>query len=230
MTVLLKKSAARVLIVEDHPLYRERLSELINKEDDLEVCAEADNIQDALQCVRRSPAPDIVVLDITLNGANGLELLKQMRAEENATPVLVLSMHDDSLYSERSLRAGGQGYVNKMEAAAGIMRCIRRVLAGEICLSQEMTAKILGAIASTRRPLGGMSQLTDRELEIFELIGRGRTTREIGVRLNLGTTTIETYRARLKTKLNLENGTQLAHEAVRWVQSLHQSTEPLRAL
>jgi len=163
-----------------------------------------------------------VLLDITLSGGNGLELLKQMRAEEILTPVLVLSMHDDSLYAERSLRAGAQGYINKMEASAAIMAALRQVLAGEICVSRKIASKIISSAATNRRGLSGISQLTDRELEIFQLIGRGRTTREIGARLHLGITTIDTYRARLKTKLQLENGTQLAHEAVRWMQSVQQ--------
>ena len=210
----------RVLIVEDHPMFRERIAQLVAKEPDLKVCGEADNIQSALTLLRTAPRPDVVVLDISLRSGNGLELLKQMRAEGIATPVLVLSMHDDSLYAERSLRAGAQGYITKMEASAGVLAALRRVLAGEIHVSSKIASKIIGSVAAGRKELAGIAQLTDRELEIFELIGRGRTTREIATRLRLGTTTIETYRARIKAKLQIANTAQLTHEAVRWVQSL----------
>ena len=222
MRRLPEKPRSRVLIVEDHPLFRERVAELVHKEEDMQVCGEADNIQSALEVLRTPPPVDLVVLDISLRTGNGLELLKQMRAEEITTPVLVLSMHDDSLYAERSLRAGARGYINKVAASAGIMQAIRRVLAGEICVSDQFASNILASLASGRQELGGVAQLTDRELEIFELIGRGRTTREIGERLRLGLSTIDTYRARIKAKLQLQNTSQLTHEAVRWVQAFQQ--------
>ena len=220
MNDMAEPTPTRVLIVEDHPMFRERIAELVEKEPDLQVCGEADNIQSALTLLRASPAPHVVVLDISLRSGNGLELLKQMRAEGITTPVLVLSMHDDSLYAERSLRAGAQGYITKMEASAGVLAALRRVLAGEIHVSSKVATQLIRAAASGRRDLAGIAQLTDRELEIFELIGRARSTREIATRLRLGTSTVETYRARIKTKLLLENTAQLTHEAVRWVQTL----------
>jgi DNA-binding NarL/FixJ family response regulator len=222
MTPVVVPPRARVLIVEDHPIFRERVAELVNKEPDMEVCGETDNIQRALELLRSATPPDVVVLDITLRTSNGLELLKQTRAENITTPALVLSMHDDTLYAERSLRAGARGYVNKIVASAGIINAIRRVLAGEIVVSNNVASRIMSGLATGRASLTGVTQLTDRELEIFELIGRGRTTREIGSRLRLGTTTIDTYRARIKSKLQLQNTSQLTHEAVRWVQSLQQ--------
>jgi len=210
---------ARVLIVEDHPMFRERLRDLIDKEADLEVCGEADNIQQALQLLRACERIDIVMLDITLRSGSGLELLKQMKAEQLDTPVLVLSMHDEALYAERSLQAGAKGYITKYEASPRVMAAIRQVLAGEICVSSKVASKILGSLAGGPRKLSGVEQLTDRELEVFELIGHGRTTREIGTRLRLGITTVDTYRARIKTKLQIENSSQLVHEAVRWVEA-----------
>lgn len=214
---------SRVLIVEDHPMFRERLRELIDKESDLEVCGEADNIQAALELLRMPEPVDVVVLDITLRSGSGLELLKQMQAEHLATPVLVLSMHDEALYAERSLRAGAKGYITKYEASPRVMTAIRQVLGGEVYLSSKIATKILGGLTGGPRKLSGVEQLTDRELEVFELIGRGRTTREIGARLHLGTTTVDTYRARIRTKLQIENSSQLVHEAVRWVEAGHQT-------
>ena len=219
-------SKSRVLIVEDHPMFRERLRELIDKEPDLEVCGEADNIQSALELLRLHAPVDIVMLDITLRSGSGLELLKQMKAEELRTPVLVLSMHDEALYAERSLHAGARGYITKYEASARVMAAIRQVLAGEVCVSSKIASKILGSLAGGARKVRGVEQLTDRELEVFELIGRGRTTREIGARLHLGMTTVDTYRARIKTKLQIENSSQLVHEAVRWVEVGHPTVRP----
>ena len=210
---------SRVLIVEDHPMFRERLRELISREPDLTVCGEADNIQTALHILRGLPAVDVVVLDITLRSGSGLELLKQMRAEQIEAPVLVLSMHDEALYAERSLRAGAKGYITKYEASPLVMTALRTVLAGEVYTSSKVDSKILSSLAGGARKLSGVEQLTDRELEVFELIGQGKTTRAIGARLRLGVTTVDTYRARIKTKLQIENSSQLVHEAVRWVEA-----------
>jgi DNA-binding NarL/FixJ family response regulator len=214
-----EKRESNVLIVEDHPMFRERLRELIDKEPGLNVCGEADNIETALAVLRGRASVDVVVLDITLRNGSGLELLKHMKAEHLSTPVLVLSMHDESLYAERSLLAGAKGYLTKYEASPRVMAAIRQVLAGEVCVSTKITAKILDGVTNGHRKLSGIEQLTDRELEVFELIGRGRTTREIGRALRLGTTTIDTYRARIKTKLAIQNSSQLVHEAVRWVEA-----------
>jgi DNA-binding NarL/FixJ family response regulator len=206
----------RVLLVEDHPMFREQLAHLINKEPDMCVCAEADNTRDALKLLQSSSA-DIVIVDLTLKGGSGLELLKDLKAQQMAVPVLVLSMHDELLYAERVLRAGARGYISKHETSNEVMAAIRKVLSGEIYLGARMASRVLESFSAQPRAQNGVSQLTDRELEIFELIGHGRTTREISSRLHLGMSTVDTYRARIKTKLNLENASQLAHEAIRWV-------------
>ncbi|MEO8043492.1 MAG: response regulator transcription factor [Spartobacteria bacterium] len=206
-----------VVIVEDHPMFRERLAELINRESDLEVCGEADNIRDGFDLITRGGA-QVAIVDITLQGSSGLELLKNLRAAGVEIPVLVLSMHDESLYAERVLRAGAKGYITKSEASARIMTALRQVLAGEIYLSAKMATKLLGQIAGGGDAAIGLDRLTDRELEVFQLIGCGQTTREISEVLSLGAATVETYRARIKEKLQLENGARLQQEALRWVQ------------
>ena len=157
-------------------------------------------------------------MDISLPGTGGLELIKQSRALSVKTPILVLSMHDETLYAERAFRAGANGYITKRQPASEIVTAIRRVLAGEVYLSAEMTAGVLsnlpqGGIKNVPRPI---DRLTDRELEVLELIGRGRTTREIAETLSLGVATIDTYRARIKEKMNFRNAVELQHFAVRW--------------
>jgi DNA-binding NarL/FixJ family response regulator len=211
-------SVIRVLIVEDHPLLCERLVELINRQPDMFVCATADNIADGLFFIR-SMQPQLIVLDITLKGPSGLELIKEVAAQHIDVPMLVLSMHEEMLYAERALRAGARGYISKQESSDHILAAIRQVLSGQTYLSPQMTSKIVRTFSGGPTQIAGIAGLTDRELEVFQLIGCGHTTREIGARLNLGASTVETYRARIKTKLNLENATQLSHEAVRWVQS-----------
>jgi DNA-binding NarL/FixJ family response regulator len=207
----------RVVIVEDHPMFREQLRLLIEKEEDLIVCGEADNAADGLKLIQKS-RPHLAIVDITLRGSGGLDLLKDLRCHEIDLPVLVLSMHDESLYAERALRAGARGYITKQEASAKVMIAIREVLRGEIFLDSAVMRRILGKVvhngADARSPI---DRLTDRELEVFELIGEGRTTREIGCRLRVGLTTVDTYRARIKEKLQLENAARLHSEASRWV-------------
>lgn len=205
-----------ILLVEDHPLFREQLAHLINKEQDMAVVGQVDNTGDALQAIETLP-PDIVIVDLSLKGPSGLELVKDMKARQMTTPVLVLSMHDELLYAERVLKAGARGYITKNEASREVMSAIRKVLGGEIYVTQRISSRILENLATGPERKNGVSLLTDRELEIFELIGRGRTTREISQSLHLGTSTIDTHRARIKTKLRLENSSQLAHEAIQWV-------------
>lgn len=213
---------ARVVIVEDHPMFRERLAHLISKEPDMLVAGEADNIRNGFELIVNSAA-DLGIIDITLKGASGLELIKNLKAAGVGVPLLVLSMHDESLYAERVLRAGARGYITKHEASSKIMTALRQVLAGEIYLGTSMATRLLGSLDSRHDcPSTGVSRLTDRELEVFEMIGRGRTTREIGAALSLGGATVETYRARIKEKLALENAAQLRHEATRWVQATEQ--------
>jgi DNA-binding NarL/FixJ family response regulator len=210
---------AAVVLVEDHPMFRERLAELINKEPDLEVCGEADNIRDGFDLITQRGA-QVAIIDISLQGASGLELLKNLKAASVTIPVLILSMHDESLYAERALRAGARGYITKNEASAKVMTALRQVLAGEIYVGTKAATKILANLSHASQGRSGMERLTDRELEVFEKIGRGRTTREIGIQLGVGAATVETHRSRIKEKLQLENGAQLQREALRWVQAI----------
>jgi DNA-binding NarL/FixJ family response regulator len=207
-----------VVIVEDHRMFREHLTRLINKADGMRVCGEADNIRDGFALIKQA-RPTIAIVDITLEGSSGLELLKDLCAHGVAVPALVLSMHDESLYAERALRAGARGYVNKHGASAELMTAIRQVLNGEIYLNPHFMSRMVDRMISGRdggaRPI---DRLADRELEVFGLVGRGLTTREIAAQLGLGVTTVDTYRARIKEKLNLENGARLRVEASRWLQ------------
>lgn len=218
MTRQPKAVKATVVLVEDHPMFRERLAELINKEPDLEVCGEADNIRDGFDLIRQRGA-QVAIIDISLQGASGLELLKNLKAASVTIPVLILSMHDESLYAERALRAGARGYITKNEASAKVMTALRQVLAGEIYVGTKAATKILGNLSHNGQGGSGVERLTDRELEVFEKIGRGRTTREISIQLGVGAATVETHRSRIKEKLRLENGAQLQREALRWVQA-----------
>jgi len=207
---------SRILLVEDHPMFREQLAQLINKEPGMKVCGEADNIHDALRLIEEEK-PDVAIVDLTLKGPSGLELIKNLKAKELETPILVLSMHDESLYAERVLKAGARGYITKNEVSKEVMTAICAVLRGEIYLPARIASRILESVAIGRKNGNGVGQLTDRELEVFEMIGRGRSTREISTCLHLGISTVDTYRARIKAKLNLENSSQLHHEAIRWV-------------
>jgi DNA-binding NarL/FixJ family response regulator len=205
-----------VFLVEDHALFREALKVLLNKEAHLRIVGEADNTRDALRFLITSQASvEIALVDITLKGRSGLELIKDMKAHRINIPALVLSMHDESLYAERSLRAGARGYIEKEATFENLNSAIRTVLRGEIYLASTVASKILGGLCFSKE-VKGIAQLTDRELEIFRLIGCGLPTREIAAHLSLGITTIETYRARIKTKLRLENASWLNHEAVRF--------------
>jgi DNA-binding NarL/FixJ family response regulator len=212
---------AKVFLVDDHPLVREWLSQLIQREDDLAVCGEAEDTQEALNKIEETK-PDIVVADISLKNTHGLELVKDLQARHPTLPVLVLSMHDESLYAERVLRAGARGYITKQEATKRILQAVRQVLSGQIYISEKMASRmvhkmVLGRADSQKSPI---ERLTDRELEVFQLIGRGQGTRRIASDLHLGVKTVESYRARIKEKLKLEDGTQLLQQAIQWVHSL----------
>jgi DNA-binding NarL/FixJ family response regulator len=208
-----------VVIVEDHRMFREQLVRLINKTDGMKVCGEADNIRDAFALIKQLK-PSIVIVDITLKGSSGLELLKDLRAQDVAVPALVLSMHDESLYAERAIRAGARGYLNKGEGSAELMRAIRKVLKGEIHLNTSFMSRMVQRMINGRDNGSALptDRLADRELEVFDLVGRGLTTRQIAAQLGLGVTTVDTYRTRIKGKLNLENSARLRVEASRWVQ------------
>lgn len=212
------KKKQRVVIVDDHPMFRERLSQLINLELDMQVCGEADNAQEGIRLIRGT-SPNLAIVDITLKGSSGLELVKSIKALSIIVPVLVLSMHDESLYAERALQAGASGYITKHQATEEVLSAIRRVLAGEIYLSEKMTTFFLkrlsavGAKSFARR----LDRLTDRELQVLEFIGRGYTTRAIAEALKLAVATVDTYRARIKEKMDFRNAIELQHFAIRWV-------------
>ncbi len=207
----------RVVLIEDHPMFRERLAQLINKEPDMKVYGEADNIRDGFDLIANAGAT-VAVIDIKLKASSGLELIKNLRSFGIKIPLLVLSMHDESVYAERALRAGAQGYITKQEASTKIMIALREVLAGHVYVGNEVTTKLISHVVGRRQvqPMG-VERLTDRELEVFELLGLGRTARQIREELGLGAATVETYRTRIKEKLNLENAAVLRSEAVRWV-------------
>ena len=198
-------------------MFRERLRHLIDKAADMKVVGEADNIRDGFTAIKKT-TPSIAIVDISLKGSSGLELLKNLRAHDLKTPVLVLSMHEESLYAERALRAGARGYITKHEVSAKVMVAIRQVLSGEIYLNPRFMSRIMTKLMRKDGHAQPIELLADRELEVFELIGRGRTTREIGAQLGLGVTTVDTYRTRIKEKLHLENAARLRQEAARWVQ------------
>jgi DNA-binding NarL/FixJ family response regulator len=217
-----REARAQVVLVEDHPMFREQLAHLINKQPDMSVCAEVDNTTDGLAAILRQQ-PALAIVDITLKDSSGLELLKDLRAQGSKVPVLILSMHAESLYAERALRAGANGYITKEEASAKVMTAIRQVLAGEIYLDPRFMKRVVSRILVNPRnnSASAVERLTDRELAVFELIGEGRTTREIGVRLRVSAATVETYRARIKEKLGLENAGQLHARASSWVHERH---------
>ncbi len=198
-------------------MFREQLADMIGKAGDLTVVGEADNIRDGLALIREK-LPGIAIVDITLKGSSGIELLKNLRAEGIEVPVLILSMHEESLYAERALRAGARGYVTKHEASENVLVAIREVLHGEIYLNPRFMSRVMSRMMGNRgESKQPIDRLADRELEVFELIGRGLTSREISAKLGLGITTVDTYRTRIKEKLNLENAARLRFEASRWV-------------
>src|SRR5437016_10424402 len=211
-------------------MFREQLAQLIKKEPDMAVLGEADNIHDGLELIDRKK-PDIAIVDLTLKGPSGIELIKNLKAKELEIPVLVLSMHDESLYAERVLKAGARGYITKNEVSKEVMTAIYAVLRGEIYLPARIASRILESVAVGRKDENGVTQLTDRELEVFELIGHVRSTRAISNQLHLGVSTVDTYRARIKTNLHLENYSQLCNEQIRWVSSGQKaSVEPSLSL
>jgi DNA-binding NarL/FixJ family response regulator len=211
---------ARVFLVDDHPLVREHLTALIQHETDLQVCGEAADAPTALSLISQQ-VPDLVILDISLKRSNGLELIKSLKEIWPKLPVLVLSMHDEMLYAERSLRAGALGYITKEEATVNVLSAIRKVLRGQVYLSDRMAGRMMKRMVGGVVEEGGspLEVLTDRELEVFQMLGRGLGTRQIAEELRLGIKTVESYRARIKEKLRLEDGNQLLQHAIQWVQN-----------
>lgn len=216
---LFKRSKHRVLVVDDHPIIRRGLADLINREQDLIVCGEATDAHEALQFIPEL-RPDIAIVDISLKEVNGIELTKTIRQRHPKLPILVLSMHDEMLYAERALRAGARGYLMKQEAPEKVVASIRQVVKGAIFVSERISSKLLAKMADggTNDDGSPLDRLSDRELEVFQMIGHGLRTRQIAEKLCLSIKTIESYREHIKAKLNLENSTELFQQALHWVQ------------
>lgn len=210
----------RIFLVDDHPITRQGVAALINQERNLTVCGEADSAPKALEAITKLQ-PDLAIVDISLKTMSGIELIKNLKVLDPKLPVLVMSMHDESLYAERALRAGAQGYIMKQEASEKILTAIQRVLDGELYLSDAMKEKMLHRIVNTKKEETGFSidRLSDREMEVFQLIGNGFSTRQIAAQLNLSVKTIDSYREHLKLKLSLEKGSDLVRYAIQWVKS-----------
>jgi DNA-binding NarL/FixJ family response regulator len=206
----------KVFLIDDHPIVRQGLALFIDREPDLMVCGEADSATSALQAIREA-APDFVVLDISLDGPDGLELLKTLRVRYPNLPVLVLSMHDEAVYAERALRAGANGYIMKQEATDRVLTAIRHILSGDVYLSDRLTKRMLQQFVNgSVSPRDPLAKLSDRELEVYRLIGAGHSTRQIADELHVSTKTIESYQAHIKEKLALRNARELVQHAVEW--------------
>ncbi len=212
-----KSSSHRILVVDDHPIVRRGLRQLVSGEPNLEVVGEAEDVNQALDQFDAT-RPDLVIVDLSLKEGHGLDLIAEIKSRDRRTKILVSSMHDESLFAERVLRAGALGYISKQESPDELLRAICHVLSGEIYLSSRMANRLLG------RLVGGESldqdpieRLSDRELEVFEMIGQGLRTKQIAQSLDLSPKTIEAHREKIKTKLNLTNGTELSREATQWV-------------
>lgn len=208
----------RIAIVDDHPIVRRGLVEMINQESHLTVCAEAETFHQALDAIKKEK-PDLAIVDLTLADIGGLELIKQLQNSAPELPILVLSMHDETLYAERALRAGAKGYIMKQEGSQGLISAINTVLRGEISLSERMASRLLGKLIGGRSEVNSspLSRLSDRELEVFELLGQGLGTRSIAERLCVSIKTIESHREHIKEKLGLKNATELVQHATQWV-------------
>ncbi len=209
----------KILIVDDHPLMRKGLALSLEAESDLTICGQVADAEEAMDALEKLD-PDLAIVDISLPGMSGLELIKHMQALRPELRTLVVSRHDEALYAERAIRAGARGYVMKLEAGEMIVKAVRRVLAGGIYVSEEINERLLLGLAAGRQELAQspLEVLSDRELEVFELTGRGLGTREIAERLHLSVKTVESYRARIKDKLNLKTAAELMQHAVQWVE------------
>jgi DNA-binding NarL/FixJ family response regulator len=206
----------RVLIVDDHPLVREGLAARISTQPDLQVCGEASTIDEALALIGTT-RPDLVIVDLALKQGSGLDLIKRASASRPSAKILVVSAYEESLFAERALRAGARGYINKQELQGAVLRAIRAVLRDQLYLSDEMARRLAGRALGRKPAIRGVGALSDRELQVFELIGRGHSTREIAQQLKRSVHTIESHREKIRAKLNLRSGSELTQQAVRWV-------------
>jgi len=214
-----------ILIVDDHPIFRMGMQELLNQEADFSVCAVAKDIAEARKALREH-ALDLAIIDISLAQENGLDLVKEISTHYSTLPVLVLSLHDESVWAERAIRAGARGYVMKKEASESVIAAIRNIIQGKIHVSPDMMAHLLDKfqVNPERQGAPTVEVLTDRELEVFRLIGSGLATREIAARMKLGIKTIGTYRDRIKQKLCIKNAAELTRRAVLWIEKEHFGT------
>lgn len=217
----------RVLIVDDHPMMCEGLVHTISRDPGLMVCATANSSAAGLDAFTKSQ-PDLVLVDISLPGRNGIELIRDIRAVQPNAKILVVSMHDEALFAERALRAGARGYIMKQEAKDALLSAIHAILAGRIYVSGKMSAQILENLAGSQAGNGAVSKLTDRELEVFQLIGQGKNTAEIAEVLHLSVKTVETHRAHIKEKLSLHNMAELTAYAARWNETQDGTGTPSR--
>jgi DNA-binding NarL/FixJ family response regulator len=230
---MVKGQAAKkrtILLVDDHPIVLEGLKQLIDQQPDLRVCGELSDGRAAVATVERL-RPDLAIVDLSLKAVNGLDVIKALKAERPELPVLALSMHDEMLYAERALRAGASGYVMKQEATKNLLGAVRRILDGGIYLSDNMTAKLLQRVANTKSTgsTSVLEQLSDRELEVFRLIGEGASTRRIAEMLKLSIKTIESHRENIKRKLSLQDAAELVQCAVTWVHDSAAKRKPAAA-
>jgi len=218
----IRKGKARVLLVDDHPILRKGLAQMINMEQDLTVCGEAEDAGKAFELVG-TLQPDVAVVDISLKTGNGIELVKNVKARYPELPILVLSMHDESLYAERALRAGAKGYIMKRETTRKVIEGIRQILDGKVFVSDSVKEALALRLVEnkTQTPLSPVEQLSDRELEVFEMLGQGLGTRQIADALRVSIKTVQAYCARAKEKLNVRSATELLREAIRWNESKH---------
>ncbi len=210
----------RILIVDDHPIVRLGIRQMLAAEPDLEVCGEAESADAGMELTVRAH-PDLAIVDLSLTEGTGLDLIRSLRASKPSLPVLVLSMHDEALFAERVLRAGARGYIMKREAITGLVAAIRQVLSGRIYVSESMAQAVLERLGNeSSSPDNPLANLTDRELEVFDLIGRGLSTGAIAEQIGVSVKTIETYRSNIKTKLNLKDATDLIRFAATWAERL----------
>lgn len=214
---IVQQTRRTVLVVDDHPLMRQGLAMLINQQNDMHVCGEMEEAHGTMQAIAQKQ-PDIIILDISLKGPDGLDLLKSIRSLYPDLPVLILSMHDEAIYAERALRARANGYIMKQEAAEKVLVAVRRILNGDVYLSDNMSNKLLHQYIDGAPTMlqSRVAALSDRELEVFRSIGEGKGTREIAEELHLSVKTVETYQAHIKEKLSLRSGRELIQHAIQW--------------
>ncbi|MBN1532244.1 MAG: response regulator transcription factor [Spirochaetes bacterium] len=222
----IKGKKLRIYLVEDHPIFRQGLAQLLNSEAGMEICGEADSHLRGLQGIRET-TPDFVIVDIALKDSSGVELIKDIKTYFPQMPILALSMHDENIYAERVLRAGARGYLMKQEAPETIVRAIRQILEGKVFVSDSMASRMLEVFAEGRKNIKGspVDLLSDRELEVFRMIGEGSSTRQIAEKLHVSVKTVENHRAHIKEKLNLQSAIELIQHATLWIQG-RESGEP----